>query len=111
MLTEAHAGETWISDGNFAQVSFDIRLPRAELIVWLEPPKILCAWRACRRVFERGEAHRLSELPKVLAFIWNFDRVNRPIIETERLAHGADVPIVHLRTSREAEQLLYVGRQ
>ena len=97
MLGEAHAGDGWISDGNFAQISFDIRLPRAELIIWLERPKWLCAWRACHRVLRRGEAHRLRDLPAVLKFIWNFDRINRPIIEAQRLVHGLEVPVVHLR--------------
>ena len=110
MLVDAHAGDGWISDGNFAQVSFDIRLPRAELIIWLEPPKILCAWRACKRVLRRGEAHRLRELPQVLAFIWNFDRINRPIIEAERLAHGAHVPVVHLASGSTTADLAGLTR-
>src|ERR1700685_1163174 len=33
---EAHATDEWISDGNFAVASFDIRLPRATLVIWLE---------------------------------------------------------------------------
>lgn len=106
MLAEAHAGDEWISDGNFAQISFDIRLPRAELIIWLEGSKASCAWRACKRILQRGEAHRLQELPKVLAFIWNFDRVNRPLIESQRLAHGRDVPVVHITEGQEADRLL-----
>jgi adenylate kinase family enzyme len=94
-LIDAHAGDAWISDGNFAQISFDIRLPRAELIVWLERPSVLCAWWACKRVFRRDDAHRLRDLPKVLKFILNFDRVNRPIIEAERLTHGPGLPIIY----------------
>jgi hypothetical protein len=48
-MAEAHAGPAWISDGNFSLASFDIRLPRAELIVWLERPRWLCLWRAAAR--------------------------------------------------------------
>jgi len=101
LLDEAHAKEAWISDGNFAQVSFDIRLPRAELIIWLELPRILRAWRACRRVFRQGEPHRLRDLPAVLAFIWRFDRVNRALIEVARSTHGTEVPVIHLKSGRE----------
>jgi adenylate kinase family enzyme len=100
-LLDAHAREAWISDGNFAQVSFDIRLPRAGLIVWLECPRIVCAWRACKRVLQQGEVHRIRDLPDVLAFIWNFDRRNRPKIEAERSAYGASVPVVRLKSGRE----------
>lgn len=101
LLTELHAGEAWISEGNFAAATFDIRLPRCDLVVWLEPPKRLCAWRAVVRVFRPGEPHRLKRLWRVLAFIRDFDRVNRPRIEALRLQHAPTTPVVRLRTSRE----------
>jgi len=103
LMTELHAGEAWISDGNFAAATFDIRLPRADLIVWLEPPRLLCALRATRRVSRPGEAHKLAKLPDALRFIWGFERKNRPLIEAGRLKHGPDVPLVRLRTGREIE--------
>ena len=106
LMTEAHAAESWVSDGNFAQVTFDIRLPRADLIVWLETPRILCAARAILRVFRPGEAHRPHDLQKVLRFIWNFDRLNRPRIEAARIAYGPEAPVLHLRTRADVEALL-----
>jgi adenylate kinase family enzyme len=106
LMKEAHAGETWISDGNFAQVTFDIRLPRATLVIWLNRPKMLCAWRAITRVFEPGEEHRIGSLAKVLRFIWNFDRINRPLIEAQRIAHGPDVPVRRLTNDREIAAFL-----
>jgi adenylate kinase family enzyme len=101
IMAEAHAGEAWISDGNFALATFDTRLARADLVVWLDRPSLACAWRAIGRVFRPGEAHRLADLPKVLGFIRNFDRINRPRIEAARLEHGPGVPVVHLRNDRE----------
>ena len=96
LVAKAHEVEGWISDGNFAVASFDIRLPRAELIVWLERTRLFCAWRSISRVFRSGEAHNLRDLPKVLRFIWNFDRVNRPLIETTRTTHGGGLPVIRL---------------
>lgn len=96
LVTKAHAGDAWISDGNFAAASFDIRLPRAELVVWLERSRLVCTWRAISRVFRSDEVHSLRHLPKVLAFIWNFERVNRSLIEAARLAHGPGVPVIRL---------------
>jgi hypothetical protein len=98
---EGHAGDEWISDGNFALATFDIRLPRATLVIWLERSKLFCAWRAVTRTFKRGEAHRVAGLTKVLAFIWKFDRVNRPRIEATRLSFGPGVPVHRLRNSRD----------
>jgi adenylate kinase family enzyme len=101
LIKNAHASERWISDGNFAVATFDIRLPRATLVVWLESSKLSCLWRVITRVFKPGEAHGIRRLGKVLAFIWNFDRVNRPRIETMRLAHGPNVPVRRLFGSRD----------
>ncbi|MGC2257759.1 MAG: hypothetical protein WA437_11020 [Candidatus Sulfotelmatobacter sp.] len=106
LLERAHAGEEWISDGNFALATFDIRLPRATLVIWLERSKLSCGWRAIARVFKRGEAHRMRKLAKVLRFIWNFDEVNRPRIEAARVAYGRDVPIRRLSSRRDIEAFL-----
>ena len=103
LMTEAHAGDAWISDGNFALATFDIRLPRADLIVWLDRPRLFSGRRAIARVFRRGEAPRPGGLGDALRFIWGFARINRPRIEAARREHGADVPVVHLRNDREIE--------
>jgi adenylate kinase family enzyme len=106
-LRRLHAADAWISDGNFSVATFDVRLPRADLIVWLDRPRIVCTWRAVKRVLEPGEPHhRLADLGKVLAFISRFDRVNRPLIEAERMKHGPGVPVVHLASDRAAGAFL-----
>ena len=106
LMKDTHAGETWISDGNFALATFDIRLPRATLVIWLDRPKQYCAWRAIARVFHPGEPHRIGDLAKVLRFIWSFDRINRPLIEAQRIVHGPDVPVVRLKSNREIAAFL-----
>ncbi|HEX4301725.1 MAG TPA: hypothetical protein VHZ78_02960 [Rhizomicrobium sp.] len=105
-IAAAHAGDAWISDGNFAALTFDLRLPRADLIVWLDRPRLGCAWRAFARVFRAGEPHRIGGLAKAMAFIWQFDRVNRPRIEAARRAHGPDIPIIPLTSKRRMEAFL-----
>lgn len=109
LIDEAHRGETWVSDGNFAQATFDIRLPRADLIVWLERPRWLCATRVVLRVFRSGEAHRLEDVAKVLRFIWGFERINRPRIEALIEQFGRHVPLVRLRTETEVERFVVEG--
>jgi adenylate kinase family enzyme len=106
LMKQAHAHERWISDGNFAVATFDIRLPRATLVIWLDRPKLFCAWRAITRVFQPGEKHRIGGLAKALRFIWNFDRINRPLIESQRIACGPDVPVVRFTNSRETDAFL-----
>jgi len=106
LIEKEHAGEDWISDGNFAVASFDIRLPRATLVIWLERSRLYCAWRAITRVLKRGEAHGIGKLADVLAFIWRFDRVNRPRIEALRVSHGPGVPVRRLTGDRDIAAFL-----
>jgi adenylate kinase family enzyme len=106
LMKQVHAGDSWISDGNFALATFDIRLPRATLVLWLERSQLYCASRAIMRVFNRGEPHRMGKLAEVLTFIWKFDRVNRPRIEATRLSHGPHVPVRRLTSSREIAAFL-----
>jgi adenylate kinase family enzyme len=106
LVKEAHAGDEWISKGNFALATFDIRLPRATLVIWIERSKLYCACHAIRRVFRRGEAHRIGGLTKVLAFIWKFDQVNRPRIEAARVSHAPDMPVRRLASSNDIAAFL-----
>lgn len=105
LVKELHAGEDWISDGNFSVATFDLRLPLATHVVWLECPRMVCVLRAIRRTFSPGEYHQKRDLLKVIRFIWKFDRVNRPRIEGQRIIHGADLPVVRLDTHRESDKL------
>lgn len=105
-MAQAHAAESWVSDGNFALATFDLRLPRANLVIWLDTPKWLCAWRAVTRILRAGEPHRPKDIGKVLAFIGDFDRVNRPRIEGLRLEHGPKAPVLRLTSRAEIEAFL-----
>jgi adenylate kinase family enzyme len=96
LIQQAHAGDKWISDGNFSVATFDIRLPRATLVIWLERSRLICAWCAIARVFKPGESHRMRKLPEVLRFILKFEKVNRPRIEALRETYGPQVPVQHL---------------
>ena len=107
-VTEAHRGDVWISEGNFASSTFDIRLPRAEAVIMLERPRWLCLWRVSwRAVMERRNR---PDLPlgcheqvdrDLLEYIWNFGKVGRPEIEAALLDHGPSIPV--LRLSRDCQ--------
>jgi adenylate kinase family enzyme len=106
ILTEAHGQDRWVSDGNFATATFDVRLPRATLILWLERPRSVCVRRAILRPFSPDEPHSLRDLWKVLKFVWNFNRRNRPLIEKTRLASAPGVPVRVLRTDEEVDRFV-----
>jgi adenylate kinase family enzyme len=106
-VTEAHSRSAWISDGSFAAVTFDLRLPLADALIILERPRWLCLTRVLWRSLSRRErADRPEGCPEqaswdFLKFIWRFDKDTWPRIEAARIAHGRDVPVIRLRSKRE----------
>ncbi|MFJ7313108.1 AAA family ATPase [Pseudomonas sp. NPDC098747] len=105
-VRQAIAGDAWVCEGNYSRRTFDLRLPRAELIIWLDTPRLTCL----RRVIMRSASNRpRADLPagcterldkaflEFLKFVWHFDRVNRPGIEVNRMAISPQVPVIHLR--------------
>jgi adenylate kinase family enzyme len=54
-VNEAISQKAWICEGNYHRQTFDLRLPRADLIIWLNTPRVTClrrvalrsAWRWC----------------------------------------------------------------
>lgn len=114
-VKEAVASDAWVCEGNYSRRTFDLRLPRAELVIWLDTPRLTCL----RRVFMRSVLNKpRPDLPAgcsekldkafltFLKFVWEFDRGYRPSIEAMRLRVGALVPVVHLCTVRQIEQFL-----
>ena len=47
-VAELVARDRWVMDGNYSG-SFDLRMPRADMIVWLDPPTWICLLRALKR--------------------------------------------------------------
>jgi adenylate kinase family enzyme len=111
-LEEAVSGEAWITDGNYALLTFDLRLPRADLVIWVERPVAGCMFRVFRRAIRsyfQSEEHLAAGCPERfdrrfwdrLRFIWNFNRVNRPRIQEALKTHGPDVPLILLHNRRQ----------
>lgn len=115
-VADAHTGNAWISDGNFATDSFDLRLRRADALIVLDRPRWLCLFRVVwRALFQRVRPDLPEGCPEqpdweLLVFIWNFEKVSRPRIEAARIAHGRDVPVIRLRSEREITAFLAAQR-
>ena len=113
-VSEALSGDRWVCEGNYRQ-TFDLRLPRADLVVWLNTPRATCLRRVVlRSVLNRprpdlptGCSEKLdAEFLSFLRYVWNFDRDTRPSIEEERLAKGPLVPMVSLRGARQISEFV-----
>lgn len=114
-VREAIFGDTWVCEGNYARRTFDLRLPRADLIIWLDTPRLTCLPRVLlRSVLNRSCPDRpigcKDKLDRgfltFLNFVWTFDHSYRPGIEKVRLAIGPNIPVVHLRGTQQIAEFL-----
>lgn len=113
MMEAAVSGERWIIDGTGPR-TLHLRLPRADLVIWLRMPRLLCIWRVVKRRWRyagRSRPEMADGCPEkldmeFLRYIWNFERTESPQIMEEIARHGAGLPILVLRKPGEARALL-----
>ena len=109
------ATEAWVCEGNYSQRTFDLRLPTADLIIWLDTPRLTCLWRVIvRSVMNRPRpdipAGCTETLDRAflafLKYVWQFDHSSRPRIEAVRVTVGPDVATVHLKGRHQISAFL-----
>ena len=114
-VSEAISGERWICEGNYHRQTFDLRLPRADLVIWLDTGPVRCLARVVMRSalnrprddLPEGCVERLdADFLAFLNYVRTFDREKRPGIEDHRLALAAHVPVVRLRGTRQISRFL-----
>ena len=107
-LAEAVSAEQWIADGNFPD-SGDLHFARAETVVWVDQPRLLCLWRVIWRVVVTGGGRR-PDLPEgcretfdpwLWGYVWNWNRETRPKVEASLADHAPGTSLVRLRSDRE----------
>jgi len=103
----------WIMDGNYSN-SFDIRMPRADTIIWLDYPRRICLRRVLLRI-AKDCGRRRPDLPEgcpeqldpgFIRWVWDFPAKQRP-----RIVEGIDRYGGHLRAilfahDRDADEFL-----
>ena len=112
-VSELAAAPTWIMDGNYSR-TFDIRMPRADTLVWLEYPRTTCLLRAMGRVL-RGYGRVRPDLAPgcpeqvdlaFFRYIWDFPAKHRPLIERGIERFGRHLRLIHLRSDRACDEFL-----
>lgn len=111
----AISGSSWICEGNYHRRTFDMRLPRADLVVWMDTPRVQCMKRVVIRSLlnkprvdmPAGCSERIdAEFLGFLRYVWTFDKEVRPQIESARLLHAPDVPVIRLDSERSVANFL-----
>ncbi len=106
--------DRWLMDGTNPS-SFDIRLPRTDLVIWVRLPR----WRCLVGVYRRASRHLGRHRPEMaegcverwpdrefLSYIWNFEKRFAPRVSHELQTHGPTVPVVMLKSHSEMAKLL-----
>lgn len=89
------ARERWIMDGTNPS-SFDLRLPRTNLVIWVRMPRFLCLKGVILRWLKYAGRTRPEMAPgcperlewDFLRYIWTFERVFTPRVIAALDAHG-----------------------
>jgi len=112
-MRAAIAGDRWIFDG-VNVTTFDLRIPRADTIVWLKRSRALCLWRIAGRVLTTYGTVRSDMAPgcpekfdwEFIKWVWNFPRDYDPKISAALDRHDAWGRTTLLRSDAEAAAFL-----
>lgn len=112
-VTELLKGDEWIMDGNFGG-TMERRLEGCDTVVFLDLPRLVCAWRVIKRVLTYHGDTR-PDLPEgcpekfdlqFLKWVWDFPNRSRPKV-LARIANVADrARVFRLTSNREVEEFL-----
>jgi len=106
-------GEQWIMDGTYPS-SFDVRLPRTDIVIWVRVPRYLCLYSVYKRSIGNYGKTRpdmakgcVEQLPdwEFFSYIWNFERDAAPVVDQNLDTYGSDVPLVVLKSRAQINLL------
>jgi adenylate kinase family enzyme len=107
-MRQLSAAPAWVMDGNFSD-TFDLRMPRADSLLWLDYSRVTCIRRILMRTIEDYRRPR-PDLPagcaetfdaEVLRFAWDFPVKHRPQIPAAIERFGRHLRVFRLSNDRD----------
>nr|WP_117191331.1 AAA family ATPase [Rhizobium terrae] len=107
------AGERWIMDGTNTS-TFDIRVPRSDIVIWVRMPRYVNVWG----ILSRWARHRGGTRPEMapgcpeqvswefFRFVWTWEKVFAPRVIAALTAHAGSKPVLMLKSRAEMRDLL-----
>ncbi|WFR96728.1 AAA family ATPase [Rhizobium tumorigenes] len=113
LMAEKAQEERWVFDGT-GPSTFDIRLPRTDLVIWVRMPRLLCIWGVTQRWLRWIGRTRPEMAPgcpekidwEFLRYVWTFDDRFAPQVVASLVKNGPDVPVFQLNSRRQMRRLL-----
>jgi adenylate kinase family enzyme len=107
------AGDTWIMEGNYSG-TMDIRLPRADTVVWFDYPRRVALPRIAKRVVKNYGTVRSDMGPgcpeqldwEFVRWVWNFPAKSRPLIVAALKQNGGHLEPHLVRRDKDVCALL-----
>lgn len=112
-LTELVKRDRWVMDGSGAS-TFEIRLPRADLVIWVRVPRYIALMGLARRVkryFGTTRPEMAEGCPEpfpdweFLSYIWSFEKDHAPLFTRNLELYGPSVPVIVVKSHREMDRL------
>lgn len=117
------ARDRWIIDGNYGGSTMDLRLERADTVVFLDFPRVVCLWRVMKRRWMYRGRTRPDMAPGcpekldwgLIRFIWGYRKKSRPSV-LQKLERHSGKKVYILRYPWHAQALLHncsqtIGRE
>jgi adenylate kinase family enzyme len=112
-VTTLATATEWIMEGNYSN-TFDLRMPRADTLIWLDHGRFRCMRRVLTRIIKdygRTRPELPDECPEqfdaeFLRFVWDFPTDYRPRIVDGIEKFGSHLRIFHFRGDRDAGDFL-----
>ena len=116
-LADACARDAWVIDGNYAR-TLEMRMGRADTVVWVDRSRIACLWRIVRRVLTSYGRVRVDMAdgcperfdPEFMRYVWDFQRDQEPALRQALARHADTVRLVRLQSDAEAQDFLDSAR-
>lgn len=105
--------DEWIMDGSYDH-TLDIRLQRADKVIFLDYSRCLCLWRVLKRVvtnYGKVRSNMADCCPErldlgFLKFVWNYRRDRYPILHERLRNYFADGELIVLKSPAQTASFL-----
>ena len=109
-VEEILQNEAWIIDGNYSG-TLDLRIQRADTVIFLDFPRAVCVWRVLKRV----AFYRKGKRPDMAAgcderfdwdfvkLTWNYPKRSKPKIESLLESYQDKLKVIRLASNKEVE--------
>jgi adenylate kinase family enzyme len=104
--------DEWIMDGNYRS-TMDLRLPQADIIIWLDFPPIVCLYRILKRRLKNNRVDEIDGCQERISFellrwiLWKFPRENRKDIIKRLEAVKKEKNVFIFKSNEDVESFLF----